>query len=606
MYLKKLKTQMSKVKTRLKLEDGPVPRDWRAALGVAFGAVALPILMLPFFAAAQDIDAGVQGIAPTGDLFELDIFGADEDEFGEDLYFNIYNRLKHESEEKALQQFQKTRQISAENLKALKEGTNIADILYEKTPGEPLNEAQVAARHKEILDELAEDKELADLEVAVALDVMPVEIFANGDESDSGFDLLVDLAHIEYVLFGTTEFSMGLGPGPGARPQANVINIGGIAKDAIEEALAEEETRARATPGAGTSFSEEGAPEDGAAVGAPATGPGADVLCPVNAPFHEAVLAAIKQERAAFESAAGRGDGAFGSGGPERIGSGGSGTGGAPDGGGEGGAPPQLVPAVPANWAKARACDRIFCFVPDPPPEYVIRKSSAYSNSSNCVACHFEKMNDTFKKLLSHNLAPSKVTGNLFESAKCKYGMDVTALKFNVVLLPQPAMTPPNDDLVTKGDFITNLIDAYEKYFDNPGRCDKLKEIVKTSGGEEEIIERIKTAGGACAPDRNKEAEAAQQLLDQSGGKTNPTQIMSSLREVTAKRKQKIAEKMEQLRLSSDAENQASALAPLMQEIDTMNAYFESFVVVFNNFFREDTPEGSSPCQILKDKELCS
>ena len=59
----------------------------------------------------------------------------------------------------------------------------------------------------------------------------------------------------------------------------------------------------------------------------------------------------------------------------------------------------------------------------------------------------------------------------------------VLGLKWNFIILPQPILTPPNDDLIVKGDIIKNMIDFYEKYYDNPGRCEK-------------------SVGGACKKDK--------------------------------------------------------------------------------------------------------
>ena len=92
-----------------------------------------------------------------------------------------------------------------------------------------LTAKDVEDRRLELTRLLAEEKDLADLQVAAQMDIEPTEIFANGDESDSGFDLLVDLGIIEQILFAKTQTVFG-GGGPGAPAGSKVVDVGEAAE----------------------------------------------------------------------------------------------------------------------------------------------------------------------------------------------------------------------------------------------------------------------------------------------------------------------------------------------------------------------------------------
>ena len=54
-------------------------------------------------------------------------------------------------------------------------------------------------------------------------------------------------------------------------------------------------------------------------------------------------------------------------------------------------------------------------------------------------------MNESMKVLLGKSLAPNKLTGNVYESTKCKSTLNVSdQLSMNIFLIPTPIITPQN------------------------------------------------------------------------------------------------------------------------------------------------------------------
>ncbi|MBI4994294.1 hypothetical protein HZC21_01460 [Candidatus Peregrinibacteria bacterium] len=514
--------------------------------------------------------ADVIGTAGTGATYELNPskFFTSDKSFGQDLYENTYNRVKSQGSDIAVQRLLAEHDFSKEELLILVPGSNIGKLLTEPDPTKNLSHEDVEARRVELRRLLAEEKDLADLLVNVQMDTEPTEIFANGDESDSGFDLLVDLAVIEQILFGKTETVFG-GGGPGAPAGSKVVDVGEAAKEEAEkEAEAQKETDKKKKAKEEAAGLEGGAPEsiiegeEGEQVGA---------VCPLNKSFNSEAEKAIEKEKSAQESAdkEGAGKGAKGkgkSGGEEGAPSSGAGE----EGAGEE-KPFELEKA--ADWTRPPLCYGPFCLKIE--KKYKIE--SSYLANANCIACHFEKINDAFKKTLDHNLIPSKATGNLFELPKCKRSF--LNLKWNFILLPQPILTPPNDDLITKGDIIKNMVDFYEKYYDNPGRKDK-----------------------PIKPDPDIEEEVAQRKLEQSASGKTPEELFREIRVEVSAKKAEAAKLMEETRFNSDAENQASQFKVLLSEIDMMNEYFKGFKKLY-----EDLISGAddSPCKVLSSKKTC-
>lgn len=503
--------------------------------------------------------------------------------YGENLYDYIYQRARNEGKDVAIVHAIAKTGLSRDEMAQWVAGYYIGAAMGTQGPNGKMTAKEIQQKTADVQDIYNTEKEIADLQADAKLEVEQTEIFANGDESDSGFDLLVDLDIIYAILFGKGE--MVLSNPAGARPgnrevEANVVGMAaagaGGAAGAAGAAAGAVGAAAQAAAGAVA----------GAVVGlipsAQQEIPGeAAVMCPLDQAFNNAVAAARERDRRQTAQAGAGGNAGAGQGAGGNVGAdGNAGAGGAAGNGG--GAAQENVPVAAepaANWKRPLPCDGVFCLKIDT----VYKTDSSYLPSDNCIACHFEKINDAFKKTLDHNLVPSKVTGNLLEAPKCKRSL--LNLKQNIILIPTPIITPPNDDVIVKGDFLKNIMDAFEKYYSNPGRCN--------SG----------VVGGACKPDPDIQAEAAARALANAAKSATQNEILLQIQNIVASKKTEAAKMMAEARISSDAQNQAMQFQVLMDEINTMNSYFNGFLKVYQELV-SDRPD--FPCNTLLNKPTCS
>ncbi len=529
--------------------------------------------------ANQKIGMDVIGTAGTGATYDLapsKIFSFDSD-FGQDIYETIYERVKHEGSDVAITKTLGKRKLSKAELFLLIPGSNIGNLLTQPDPKAKTSPQDVEKRRQEVLRDLVEEKELADIEALAKMEVEPTELFSNGDEGDSGFDLIADLDLIETILFGKQETVLG-NNGAGAPAGSNRIGGAGGGNSANSGQNPATSAPNPSAGAAGNRNVDSGAGGQGGASTAADEAQSA-ILCPVDDAFNNAALAARANSNNNAEEA---NDNDSGSGAASGGSSGtGSNAGAASDANETGVSTPQnpVTPEPSADWSRPRACAGVFCLKIDA----IYKKESSYLANENCIACHFEKINDNFKKTLDHNLVPSKATGNLLELPKCKSSL--FAFKLNFLFIPQPILTPPNDDIITKGDFIKNAIKFYEKYYNNPGRCDD-------------------AVGGSCKPDPNPTTQAAKNLLDGATSTSDQTQFLIQIRRQAEGKKQEAAQLLNQTRLETEAKSQSGQYQVILQEIETMNGYFEAFAKLYRNI--SDPANLDNPCESLLNKPQCS
>ncbi len=525
----------------------------------------------------EDIVAGVIGTTGDGGSYDLlsgNFFKLDSN-FGQDLYQIIYKKVKSEGTDMAVTRTLGKHTLTKEEIFQLIPGSNVGQLIRQEDPSKNLNATEVAKRREAIVRELAINKEFADLEALVQSDVQPTELFSNGDESDSGFDLIVDLDIMQRILFFNGGRIEGVGGDAGGNDDDNgggPARNEGRAQQPAAGAQNQADAQQRAQQRAGQNQPNG---DNGQGVQAPAQ---QEVICPVNPAFDSAVRDAIAQSEEEEEKKAESENNQEENTGEQNQGASGSPVGGTkPDG--------ELVPAPASDWYRTLPCNQFFCVTLD----LKYKTESSYTVQDNCIACHIEKINDAFKKTLSHNLVPNKVTGNLYEGPKCKnaflglFGGDI--LNFNFVPIAQPILTPPNDDLIVKGNIFRNMMDFYEKYYDNPGRC------------------ADKAAGGACKPDNKTSAKAAAAALALTNPGTDVGAVLKTIRSEAGRKKDEAMKELEKSRLQSEAQAHAGQYQALFSEIDTMNSYFESFQKLFIQIGDPSQPD--APCTALRTKPMC-
>lgn len=477
------------------------------------------------------------------DLLSGNFFLVD-DTIGQDLYKTIHERVRSEGSNVAITKTTARRKLSKAELYAIIPGSNISNILTNPDPLAPLTSAQITSRREDLIADLADEKDLADFEALTSLQVESIEMFANGDESDSGFDLIVDLEVMQAILFNKEIQSMS-GPGGGGR---NARNRAGAAQGALEPE------------------NDAVAPQNGNARNASRVVPSPAAQAPVSAsqvdcPTDSALNAEIEKERSSDRA----------NGAPQLDANGNNPAASNTD---------VLEPTVKApllaaqggDWHRELPCDEVFCIK----LELKYKTESSFTVSDNCILCHLQKINDSFKKLLSHNLVPNKVTGNLLEGPKCKDALyEANWLTSNIIVLGQPILTPPNDDLVIKGDIFANMKLFWQRYVDAPKKCDE---------------------GESCR------ISPAEQVLSQSKPNATFDDTTTALAQEDRAIKNKKVSEYREAQLKRQVAAQAGQYSVIMQEMATMNDYFDAFMKTYDELTKDPS---TSPCGVLTNKKYC-
>lgn len=551
-------------------------KTWKPTIIVA--ALAFLVWLIPLVSAAGTREISAKVLATVSTTASVDISGSAVFSSGntKDLYKRVHEKVKRQGSDMAVAKTLTRRPLSKEELLAVLPGTNINALLTEPDPKKNLTQQEVNARLNEFYEILSEEKELADMQVLIEMEATQTEIFSNGDLQDSGFDLIADLELIETILFGKPETALG-GSGPGAPAGANEIGPdsggaggggqGGQGGTPAGGSGGASGSGSSAEPGSETDVSIDAAEKD--------------AFCPADQSFHDAVKKAREKEKEEEKKKI-TGSGEAGSK-DDQGGSSGGGSGKNTGGTGEEIGP--LISEKASDWSRPQPCNDVFCLK----VQAIYKKASSYQSKDNCIACHFEKINDAFKKTVDKTLLPSKATGNTAEGSKCKRQM--LGLKWNLVLIPEPIVTPPNDDLIPKGDFIKNAIKFYEKYFDNPGRCSS------ATGG---------ATGGACKPDEST-VKIPEDAITQAPEGTEQSKVLEDIRTRIANKKLEAEKLIEESHLEADANAFASQFQVILQEIDTMNTYFKSFMTLYKNILPKPNEDGEeTPCSILLTKPVCT
>lgn len=399
-----------------------------------------------------------------------DLSETDAEKVGKDLYLKVLKKTILDPEQQAVKNTAGKYGISQNDMEFVRSG--VLSPLLNKRP--TLEQDQAIRKVTEMRQRFDEEQKKLSQRAELEMATTPTEIFANGDLSDSGFDLIVDLQIIEKLLF----------------MKSNPIDIG--------KAYNKEKSSGGGgeTPPAGQEQTPKTTPETPQAQPTPAVTPGGgaqqttppgqvtEEQCPpgYEEPAPTQVVTSALQPNCtdpenlqktieSFEKQNGlvKKTCVPKSGTEAGTGTGTQQTQGQPADGGAGTVianaipdtdpnadfMPEIVippaepvqPAEAGNWKKERVCLGKFClFI----KFYYETPTSKFMDSDNCIACHIEKIDDTLKKVLSHSLSPNKVPGNMIETPKCKNGMSasLSAISMNWNVQFMPIKTPINDELI--------------------------------------------------------------------------------------------------------------------------------------------------------------
>lgn len=386
----------------------------------------------------------------------------------QNIYLLAYQQTKSGPANAAIQKTAQYFGYTEENMKKILDGDIAAITTYDEKASEYIWTPDIDLANIEVMfdyyalivgyyeEYFAEESIRSELNSTAIVQ----EMFVNGDNADSGFDLLYDLYVIETILFnGYNETGYGGSVGGLGSPDfgggdggvGSDIRIGDGGDADVDGGDAETETSESAMTGEETEeeTTEEEQEEE------------LDKSeCFEDTELEIALNGFLSGEEEGDAEADGDGDGGDGDGdGDDGDGGDGDGDGDDDDGSGEGDAEDAEIDNV---WAKPDLCNDFFCleikFITEGDED---EAPITFDETSNCIYCHFSYIGEKMNEVATHDLAGGKVTGNLMEDATCKEDSTRIIPNMNVFAISNPIITPTFDDIVVEiGDIAGNFMEA--------------------------------------------------------------------------------------------------------------------------------------------------
>ncbi len=374
-----------------------------------------------------------------------------------DLYLSLYRSIQESPSDAALEQTAEANQMTQIELCSIFGGNyQLLSTIYDETyNNDDLIEEvdSLATQYEEAFEKSIRDQ-------AEFLKLYPHEVFVNGDTSDSGFDVLYDLAIIEYILFGE-ESSIGSGGSLGMGSWNDDDD-----EDEDEEGSADVEIEAEDVPDEESETAEESEEEESEAETAEEETEEEDATvepaeCAADTELQDAFAdAGVVVEDPAEEEASDDGD---------AEGDEDDDTSDSDDGDGDSDSaesdPADILLTLPeteSNWETPHLCSSVFCLV----IEFRNKDAVRYEETSNCVKCHVDYIVESLDKTTSVSLNPGKLSGNLMEPGLCKRSLTGGKINLTFVAIPMPIRTPPPDDIISKTNFWENFEDFVKDTWD--------------------------------------------------------------------------------------------------------------------------------------------
>ena len=483
---------------------------------------------------------------------------------GENMYLEVYKNVNSKSSEAATKDIAGKLGVStAEVDKIVKTGDVSSLLSANKDAGLETIQQEYMIIIQLYNNSLGTETLRNDLESEVS----PSEIFADGDTSNSDFDLLYDLNIIEAILFNETTPSEFGGKHPAIK-----INITGKDEKAALESIFNPQA---AAPLSGAAQQEGTAGIDGI------TGPqGAKTVQTGTNPltcFDQDSALSDAMNKFNEESAGGQqGGGTAGEG--KQTGAGGQLTGPIPET-----ATSETIPsAQPSDWPTNFLCPdaKFFCVTID----FVMTDAEVknYPKTANCIACHVQKINEALDKVNKKPMSPNKLAGNKMEMPKCKSSFTSIGANMNIITMAVPPPLQQNKDVFFKA----NIEESWKKFNETykPLWYAKTDSQKKTEENQTTIPSVEEKAAKKAMMDKAPEA-----TLEELNQRT--TEIITSMKKEIYDN----ANKTEKEKTTSGT-NQKYQL--IINELNTMNTYFKTI--------KDTIIKIKTPCDTLSAKPKCS
>lgn len=557
------------------------------------------------------------------------LFGQSEEDFGQDLYLQMYQNVVYRPESESIRETAQRFGLTLTEAQQVLNGS-ITPLLQQEKRASTFSQEEAFELALSVQNFFEETKTFKNLSAEFAASTEPTEIFANGDLSDSGFDLISDLDIIEYYLFiertpNTMNKTLPAGEksssGKGVQleiPQAPTSSYSSFSDAGSQRSvssnlrndwnrqnfsgrlIASTNPLLASTAGTSGSLILPSSAHDGAACknessleealddydkGHSPTG--SDAGKP-----EDSGNSSLPSSEATSESTGNS---------PSSTISGSSGVGAGDNsffGNNDSPETPSGNYDFPASPLKKEGnyptdpglCDGLndedteffkeystnannkniasFCFA----IKTKTRNYSSYSPTKPCINCTIAKINESFRETLSRSLTPSKLTGNIFESAKCKEGVNISdLLDMNVYFIPMPILTPPKYSQY-EGHDIGKEFDLFAKKYLPQSESRKKQGLPPT---DEETA---------------KSTEAVQQCLKYADENTTQTELLDCTNRIIASEKGKQEQALIEALDATSLEIAAEFYQPLEKELNQMISYFRIFQDAFTEVSTKACP----------------
>lgn len=339
----------------------------------------------------------------------------------QDLYLRMYKKMNADPAKSATKNSATKFKMSEEDIKKVTKQGDLAPLFgKDKNPTLDTINEKYSKVYEEYQTSLATENLKADLTAAAD----PGEVFADGDTSNSEFDLLYDLTVIEVILFN----------------ESSVSSFGGEFQMPDFDFSDPEETAA---------INELFGNEEAA----------------VNEDVIETISEQEDKEFNALECLPGEENNignALNDFENDQSGSQ-TGTTGEQNNLGDAVLGEDGFPIAETDeWLKTYLCPDGAFFCID--IEFDVKSSKVYSKTDNCVACHVSNINKEMDKLIGKPLSPNKVSGNIFEVTKCKSAFSNIGANMNVITVAVPPPNQAKTDLMNQLNIEKEWTNFQEKY----------------------------------------------------------------------------------------------------------------------------------------------
>jgi hypothetical protein len=193
---------------------------------------------------------------------------------------------------------------------------------------------------------------------------------------------------------------------------------------------------------------------------------------------------------------------------------------------------------------------------------------SSYMPGSGCILCGLEDINFDLDKTLSHTLVPNKATGNLLESAKCKNAGGLLSMQFVTIWNPVP--TPPYDETI----FGKNIFEEWNRFVHN----------------YRPVIFGKFDMSTAEHPELSSDALLASEAASISGP-VNQIEMINRVVQLRRAAETEAVVAVEGMRQANEATNIHVQFEGLKTEMDEMNAFFKNFLNIYKQINDDVIPD---------------